>query len=259
MTRVALLQVSSDASEAAADRIERVLSMLGDALPQADFAVLPELWIPGAFDLPLAREVAAPLDSPVITRIREMAATASTWVHAGSYAERLPDGRTFNTAVLIGPDGEIVATYRKRHLFGFADGERTVITAGDGLVVAETPLGATGLATCYDLRFPEMFRDLVDAGAETFLLASGWPTARIGHWRVLAQARAIEDQAWVVACNGVGSHADITLGGHSIVVDPQGAIIAEAGDEETVLYADIEPGRAREWRDAFPVLGDRIG
>ena len=259
MTRVALLQVSSDASEAAADRIERVLSMLGDALPQADFAVLPELWIPGAFDLPLAREVAAPLDSPVITRIREMAATASTWVHAGSYAERLPDGRTFNTAVLIGTDGEIVATYRKRHLFGFADGERTVITAGDGLVVAETPLGATGLATCYDLRFPEMFRDLVDAGAETFLLASGWPTARIGHWRVLAQARAIEDQAWVVACNGVGSHADITLGGHSIVVDPQGTIVAEAGDEETVLYADIEPGRAREWRDAFPVLGDRLG
>ena len=258
MSRVALLQVSSDTSESPADRVERVLGMLGEAVPQADIAVLPELWIPGAFDLPLARDVAAPLDSPVITRIRETAANAGTWVHAGSYAERLPDGRTFNTAVLIGPDGEIVATYRKRHLFGFADGERTLITAGDGLVVAETPLGATGLATCYDLRFPEMFRDLVDAGAETFLLASGWPTPRIGHWRVLAQARAIEDQAWVVACNGVGSHAGITLGGHSIVVDPQGAIVAEAGDEETVLYADVEPGQAREWRKAFPVLDDRL-
>ncbi|MEY3734669.1 MAG: hypothetical protein RL347_2028, partial [Actinomycetota bacterium] len=103
-----------------------------------------------------------------------------------------------------------------------------------------------------------MFRDLVDAGAETFLLASGWPTPRISHWRVLAQARAIEDQAWLVACNGVGSHAGITLGGHSIVVDPQGMIVAEAGEEETVLYADIEPGRAQEWRDAFPVLGDRL-
>jgi predicted amidohydrolase len=258
VTQVALLQVSSDASETVDDRIERVLAMLAEALPQADIAVLPELWIPGAFDLPLAREVAAPLDSPVLQRIREMAANAGTWVHAGTYAERLPDGRTFNTAVLIGPDGEIIATYRKRHLFGFADGERTLITAGDGLVVAETPLGATGLATCYDLRFPEMFRDLVDAGAETFLLASGWPTPRIGHWRVLAQARAIEDQAWVVACNGVGSHADITLGGHSIVVDPQGSIVAEAGDEETVLYADVEPGRARGWREAFPVLGDRL-
>ena len=76
---------------------------------------------------------------------------------------------------------------------------------------------------------------------------------------MLAQARAIEDQAWLVACNGVGSHAGITLGGHSIVVDPQGTIIAEAGDDETILYADIEPSRAREWREAFPVLGDRLG
>ena len=258
MSRVALLQVSSDASESAPDRIERVLGMLEETLPQADIAVLPELWISGAFDLPLAREVAAPLDFPVLERIRAMAKAADTWVHAGSYAERLPDGRTFNTAVLIGPDGEIVASYRKRHLFGFATGERTLITAGDALIVAETPLGHTGIATCYDLRFPEMFRDLVEVGAETFLVASGWPTPRIGHWDVLTRARAIEDQAWMVACNGVGSHADITLGGHSIVIDPQGNVIAEAGDEETVLFADVEPGRAREWREAFPVLDDRL-
>jgi predicted amidohydrolase len=231
--------------------------MLGDALPQADIVVLPELWVSGAFDLPLAREVAAPLDSPVVQSVQALATKAGTWVHAGSYAERLPDGRTFNTAVLIGPDGEIIATYRKRHLFGFADGERTLMSSGDALVVAETPLGATGLATCYDLRFPEMFRNLVDAGAETFLLSSGWPTPRIEHWRVLARARAIEDLAWVVACNGVGSHAGITLGGHSIVVDPQGNIIAEAGDDETVLYADVDVTRAAQWRAEFPVLGDR--
>jgi predicted amidohydrolase len=258
VSRVALLQVSSDASESAADRIERVLGILEETLPQADIAVLPELWISGAFDLPLAREVAAPLDFPVLERIRAMAKVADTWVHAGSYAERLPDGRTFNTAVLIGPDGEIVATYRKRHLFGFATGERTLITAGEALIVAETPLGHTGIATCYDLRFPEMFRDLVEAGAETFLVASGWPTPRIGHWDVLTRARAIEDQAWMVACNGVGSHADITLGGHSIVIDPTGNVVAEAGDDETVLFADVEPGRAREWREAFPVLDDRL-
>jgi predicted amidohydrolase len=257
MSRVALLQVSSDASEGPTDRIERVLGMLGEVLPQADIAVLPELWISGAFDLPLARQVAAPLDNPVISRIQAMAAQTGTWIHAGSYAERLPDGQTFNTAVLIGPGGEIVATYRKRHLFGFETGERTLMSFGDGLVVAETPLGATGLATCYDLRFPEMFRDLIDAGAETFLLASGWPTPRIEHWRVLARARAIEDLAWVVACNGVGNHADITLGGHSIVVDPQGNVVAEAGDEETVLFADVEPEKSAEWRKAFPALGDR--
>ena len=257
MSRVALLQISSDASEAPDTRIERVLGMLGDALPQADIAVLPELWISGAFDLPLAREVAAPLDFPVLQSVQAMAAKARTWVHAGSFAERLPDGRTFNTAVLIGPWGDIVATYRKRHLFGFATGERTVISEGDALVVVETPFGTTGLATCYDLRFPEMFRDLVESGAQTFLLCSGWPTTRIEHWRVLTRARAIEDLAWVVACNGVGSHADITLGGHSIVVDPQGEIVAEAGNDETVLLAEVHPAAADAWRETFPVLGDR--
>ena len=257
MSRVALLQVSSDASETAADRIDRVLGLLEQTLPEVDMAVLPELWISGAFDLSLARDVAAPLDSPVVQRIQSMAAASHTWVHAGSYAERVPDGRTFNTAVLVGPDGGIVVTYRKRHLFGFETGERTLITAGDALVVAETPLGATGIATCYDLRFPEMFRGLLDAGAQTFLVSSGWPTPRIEHWRVLARARAIENLAWMVACNGVGSHADITLGGHSMVVDPQGNVVAEAGAEETVLYADVDISATDTWRKAFPVLGDR--
>ena len=257
MTRVALLQVSSDATEDPAARADRVVRMLAEALPDCDMAVLPELWIPGAFDLALARRVAAPLDSPIIDRIRTLAADSGAWIHAGSYSERTPDGTTYNTAVLIGPAGDIVATYRKRHLFGFETGERTVMSAGDDLVVVQTPLGATGLATCYDLRFPEMFRGLVDRGAETFLLCSGWPVPRIEHWRVLARARAIENLAWLVACNGVGSHADITLGGHSVVVDPKGEVIAEAGDREMVLFADVEPEAAGSWRAAFPALGDR--
>lgn len=257
MSRVALLQVASDAREAPQPRIDRVLGVLADTLPDCDMAVLPELWISGAFDMPVAREVAGPLDVPVIDRIRAMAADASTWIHAGSYAERLPDGRTYNTAVLIGPDGEIVATYRKRHLFGFATGERTLMSEGDAFVVVDTPLGRTGLATCYDLRFPEMFRSLVEAGAQTFLLCSGWPTPRIEHWRVLARARAIENLAWLIACNGVGSHADVTLGGNSIVVDPKGEVVAQAGDTETVTFADVEPRAADEWREAFPALGDR--
>ena len=178
-------------------------------------------------------------------------------MHAGSYAERAADGSTYNTAVLIGPAGDILATYRKRHLFGFETGERTLMSSGDDLVVIDTPLGRTGLATCYDLRFPEMFRGLIDLGAETFLLCSGWPVPRIEHWRLLARARAIENLAWLVACNGVGSHAGITLGGHSVVVDPKGEVVAEAGDTETVLFADVVPSQAGEWRTAFPALGDR--
>ena len=257
MSRVALLQVASDARETPDARIDRVLGMLADALPDADMVVLPELWVPGAFNLTVARDVAAPLSSPVMDRIRSLAAAASTWVHAGSFAEALPDGRIFNTAVLIGPSGDIVATYRKRHLFGFATGERTVISEGDALVVVETPLGATGLATCYDLRFPEMFRQLVDRGAQSFLVASGWPTRRIEHWRILARARAIENQAWMLACNEVGSHAGVVLGGNSMIVDPWGAVVAEGDNSECVVSAEIDPEYVTETRQIFPVLADR--
>ena len=235
-----------------------MLGLLADALPDCDLAVLPELWLSGAFDLAVAREVAAPLDSSLLDRIRTMAADAATWVHAGSFAERAPDGATYNTALLVGPDGSIAATYRKRHLFGFAEGERTLMSAGTELVVVDTPLGPTGLATCYDLRFPEMFRALVDRGAEAFLLCSGWPTPRIEHWRVLARARAIENLAWLVAANGVGSHAGITLGGRSVVVDPRGTVVAEAGDSEEILVATVEPAVVAEWRTAFPALEDRL-
>jgi len=257
VSRVALLQVASNADESVDHRVDRVLGLLVDTLPDCDIAVLPELWMAGAFDLPLIRDIAAPLDFPVLERVRAMAADAGTWVHAGSYAERLADGTTYNTAVLIDPSGAIVSTYRKRHLFGFADGERTVMSAGEGLVVVDTPLGRTGLATCYDLRFPEMFRDLTELGAQTLLLCSGWPTPRIEHWRVLARARAIENLAWLVAANGVGSHAGITLGGHSVVVDPQGAVVVEASDAEEVVFADVDPNRSDTWREAFPALGDR--
>jgi predicted amidohydrolase len=131
------------------------------------------------------------------------------------------------------------------------------MTAGDDLVVLDTPLGRTGLATCYDLRFPEHFRDLVDLGATTFLIASGWPDRRIEHWRVLLQARAIEDQSWVVACNGVGTHAGVTLGGRSAVIDPLGTVLAEAGTDEEVLLADVDIDLATTWRGEFPALDDR--
>ena len=104
------------------------------------------------------------------------------WLHGGSFAELADDGQHFNTAVLFAPDGRLVAAYRKVHLFGFDGGETVLMSGGDELIVAETPLGLTGLATCYDLRFPELFRALVDAGASTFLMASGWPTPRIEHW-----------------------------------------------------------------------------
>jgi predicted amidohydrolase len=188
--------------------------------------------------------------------MRAAAAAAGLWLHAGSFAES-SGGHRYNTSVVIDPSGDVVATYRKQHLFGWEDGEPSVMTAGDTLVVLPTPLGATGLATCYDLRFPELYRRLVESGTETFLMASGWPMPRIEHWTVLARARAIENQAWVVACNTAGTHNGVLMGGRSLVVDPRGTVVAEAGDGEEILYADVDPAAAREWRLAFPALADR--
>jgi predicted amidohydrolase len=259
VTSVALIQLAQDtATEAPAARVDRALELTRQACVDADMVVLPELWLAGAFDIHACRELGQPLDGPLVEAFQSVANTAHTWVHMGSFPERTADGATYNTSVLIDPDGSIAATYRKIHLFGFDGGEPSVMSAGQDLVVIDTPLGRTGLATCYDLRFPEQFRALVDAGADAFLIASGWPTKRIEHWRVLLRARAIENLAWVVACNGVGTQAGTELGGHSAVIDPLGEIIAEGGRTEEVVVASIEPERATQWRTTFPALEDRV-
>jgi predicted amidohydrolase len=256
MTRVALVQIDVDDREAPADRVERVAELV-QTLDDVDLVVLPELWHVGAFDLDAARTYAEPIDGPSVRRMREAARIAGVWLHAGSFSE-LEHGRRHNTSVVLDPSGEIVATYRKIHLFGWEDGEPSVMTAGESPVLLPTPLGPTGLATCYDLRFPELFRRLTDSGAESFLIASGWPMARIAHWSVLTRARAIEDQAWVIACNLAGTHAGVTMGGASVVVDPTGVVVAEAGVGEEVLVAEVDPHAARDWRRSFPALTDRV-
>ncbi|MDD2858840.1 MAG: hypothetical protein PHU75_09220, partial [Candidatus Nanopelagicales bacterium] len=122
------------------------------------------------------------------------------------------------------------------------------------------PLGTSGLATCYDLRFPELFRLLTDEGAEAMVVPSGWPTARIEHWDVLLRARAIENQAWVLGCNAIGMQgpegSQVELGGHSQVVSPSGEVIAKAGAQELVLTAQVDASAASAVRAAFPVLRD---
>lgn len=202
------------------------------------------------------------MSGPLVTGLADLARELGVWIHGGSLAELTDESVRHNTCVLFDPEGELVATYRKIHLFGFAEGERTVMSGGDELVVVDTPLGTTGLATCYDLRFPELFRALTDVGATAFLVSSGWPLSRIEHWDVLTRARAIEDQAWVIACNEVGTQGaeKVVLGGHSVVIDPRGVVIAQAGESEEILYAEIDADEAGRWRAAFPALADiRIG
>lgn len=254
--RVSLMQIECADTESPADRVARVQAEVADACATADLVVLPELWHVGAFAIDAAREHQEPMDGPLVTGLREIAADTGVWLYAGSFAES-HGGKSYNTAVLIAPDGRVHAAYRKIHLFGFSGGETSLMTSGSDLMVVETPLGPTGLATCYDLRFPEMFRQLVERGAQAFLMASGWPTRRIQHWSILARARAIENQAWMIACNEVGSHAGVTLGGHSVIVDPWGEVIAEGDESACVVTGEIDPAYVEETRRVFPVLADR--
>ena len=258
--RVALIQLDCSTDEPVVHRVTRTLSLVDSVARDVDMVVLPELWHVGAFDVDAAREHAQPIDGPLVEALSGLAREHGVWLHGGSFAELAEDGQHFNTSVLFSPDGELAAAYRKVHLFGFDGGETVLMSGGDELFVVETPLGPTGLATCYDLRFPELFRALVDGGATAFLIASGWPTPRIGHWDVLTQARAIENQAWLLACNEVGQQPGIRLGGHSVVVSPTGEVVAQAGEEPEVLVVEVDPDAATRWRAQFPVLEDiRIG
>jgi predicted amidohydrolase len=253
---VALIQLDCSTSEPVHERVTRALAIVDRTAPDVDLLILPELWHVGAFDVDAARQHAQPIDGPLVTAMGALAKEHQVWLHGGSFCEVADDGQHYNTSVIFSPDGALLASYRKIHLFGFDGGETVLMSGGDELVVVDTPLGPTGLATCYDMRFPEMFRALTEGGATAVLLTSGWPTPRIEHWDVLTRARAIENQTWFIACNEVGVQGDITLGGHSVVVDPKGAVVAQAGSDAEVLIVEVDPDAAPAWREQFPVLFD---
>jgi predicted amidohydrolase len=254
--RVHAIQLDSSLAEDPAARFDRTLALVR-AQHGADLVVLPELWVQGGFAFETFAATAEALDGPMATALAAAARDLGGWLHAGSLVERDADGRLYNTSLLIRPDGTLAASYRKLHLFGFAGGETTVLTAGDRVVTADLDGTTVALATCYDLRFPELFRAFVDRGAELFLLPAAWPTKRVAHWTLLAQARAVEDQAFVVALNGCGDQGGVTLGGRSLVVDPWGALLAEAGSGPEVLVVDLDLAQVAKTRADFPVLADR--
>ncbi|MCX8527228.1 MAG: hypothetical protein ORN20_03710, partial [Candidatus Nanopelagicales bacterium] len=159
--RVGLVQLDCSSRESVSARIARTLALVDAQAAVCDLMVLPELWHVGAFDIEAARQNAQALDGPLVEALAARAVEHKIWLHGGSIAERAADGNFYNTSLMFAPDGELVATYRKIHLFGFDGGETTLMSGGDELVVVDTPLGPTGLATCYDLRFPELFRALV--------------------------------------------------------------------------------------------------
>ncbi|MEU0407858.1 carbon-nitrogen family hydrolase [Streptomyces griseorubiginosus] len=255
--RASLIQIAVDEDESVDSRRGRVASLVRDQAG-ADLVVLPELWSTGAFAFEEFGREAEPLRGPTYEAMAKAASDAGVWLHAGSIPEQAPDGTLYNTSLFFSPSGELAASYRKIHRFGFDKGEAVLMGRGEDLVTVRLPGTTVGVATCYDLRFPELFRGLVDAGAETLVIPAGWPERRRAHWTLLAQARAVENQAFVLACGTAGTHAGVPQAGHSIVVDPWGEVLAEAGAGEEVLTVEFDPGKVAATREQFPALKDRV-
>jgi len=207
-------------------------------------------------------ENSEPIPGPSTDAMASLARECSIYVCMGSFLERSNSSRPYNTSCLFDPNGTLIASYRKIHLFDVelpnmvSVRESELRSPGTDVVTAATPLGTLGLSICYDLRFPELYRRLSRAGAEILLVPSAFtfPTGA-AHWEVLCRARAIENQCYVIAADQTGrsphGHADW---GDSLIVDPWGRVIGRAGDGEGVVLAEIDLEYLARVRRELPAL-----
>jgi deaminated glutathione amidase len=259
--RVAAVQLEStsdkDRNRATAERL------ISEAVEGgARLVALPELFgfLGRGRDL---REVAEPLRGPTCTWAADLAGRHDIWLLAGSFVERDGDD-LYNTSCLLAPTGELVASYRKIHLFdvdvpGAGAHESDLYTAGLDLATANVDGVGLGLSVCYDLRFPELYRILTINGASMLAVPSAF-TAETGrhHWELLVRARAVENQAYVIAADQCGTSADgVARHGHSLIVDPWGTVLADAGEGEGLAIADVDPEEVTRVRAVLPSLANR--
>jgi predicted amidohydrolase len=263
--RVALCQTNCGEDVAANEA--QVFGLLQEAAAGgADLAALPEVW-PRQGSAPQMREAAEPLDGPRVNRLAEVARAHRMWVHGGSVLE-LDGDRVFNTSVLFDRSGELVATYRKIHLFdadppgAVPSRESFLFTPGEEVVTAETEFGRVGMSICYDVRFPELYRNLAVQGSTiVFVPAAFRYETGVDHWEVLLRARAIEDQAFVVAAAQWGSWGPAGKErrnfGNSLVADPWGRLLTVAPDGVGVSFAELDLVETSRVREILPSLRHR--
>jgi omega-amidase len=250
---LAQMAVSSNARR----NVDTMQSMAQEAARRgSQIVIFPELWSSGYGDN--LSETASSLSTGVFAQISTIAKQLKICI-TGSMPEKRGDGIN-NSMPFIAPNGQVLGVYRKIHLFGLM-GEDRRFREGQSPLNLDLPWGKTGLAICYDLRFPELFRRYGVEGSKIIMIPSAWPLKRIGHWRTLMQARAIENQLYMVGCNTVGDsvtgEGPTTFGGHSMIVDPWGETILEAGTMPGLYTVQIDLDVVDEVRSAIPVFKDR--
>jgi predicted amidohydrolase len=260
--RAAVVQLNSnnekDRNLVTAERLVRAAAADG-----AELVALPEKWnlLAGGAELVAGAE---PLDGPSLSAARSWASELGIHLLAGSVSEQGPEAKAFNTSVLIGPGGGDLAIYRKIHMFdvdveGVAYRESDHEQAGAEIVTAALAGATLGLSVCYDLRFPELYRILAVRGARLLAIPSAFTKATgRDHWEVLLRARAIENQAFVLAPNQVGQAPPrFSSNGRSMIVDPWGVVLATAPDEECFVAAELDFAAQDRVRESLPSLANR--
>lgn len=253
--KVASIQMSvveGDKSATLEKALVNILSCRG-----ADLVILPEIWNVGfmSFDRYIAESENR--NGPTMRMLIQAATEIGAYLHTGSFVEN-DNNKYYNSSYLISPKGELLANYRKIHLFGYDSLETKILTPGKSVVAVDTLLGKIGMATCYDLRFPELFRNMIDRGAEIILVCSAWPYPRLEAWQILNRARALENQCFLISANSVELNQGARFVGHSMVVDPWGTVLASGGDKEVILKAELDIDEVYTARRDFPVLANRV-
>lgn len=282
--RVHLIQFDIAWEQPARNR-ERVMRLLRDAesagrITPGDLIILPEMFDTG---FSFNTDVTADRDGASVAFLRDTAGRLGAYVVGGITALDTPPASVSasgsgsnklakNRAIIAGPDGRLLGTYDKRRLFSFGvPSEAMALTPGAAPALFEWRSGEKGSdhsaksdlkvspLICYDLRFPELFHDALQLGAQAFIVIANWPVARAYHWRTLLIARAIENQAFIFAVNRTGSDPTLAYPGWSMAIDPKGEILAEGDDRERIVSAEIDISALHTWRRVFPAWRDRGG
>jgi len=255
--------VQLDTGAVKQDNLSRIEALIAQAARQSALLIsLPEtmnIIAPGQ-----GAESSEPIPGPTTDFLSAVAKRYGLWIHGGSMWERSLNGKPFNTTALIGPDGKVLSTYRKLHLFDvqLGDGpgirESNQTAAGNEIVTVPTPIGHFGLSICYDLRFPELYRLMALAGAQIlFVPANFTSTTGKAHWEVLLRARAIENSCYIIAAAQCGDKPGYRAYANSMIVDPWGEVLAQLPQGEGVITAEIDLAKAARARAQIPALQNR--
>ncbi|KLK89323.1 nitrilase [Methanoculleus sediminis] len=253
MTKITLAQVAGGRGSPA-ERLEAAGRMAGEAAAAgASLICFPEQFVTG-WSPKVPPGSGESLDGPLAAAFARIARENGIAV-TGSIVEAGPENRPKNTAVVLDEDGELLAGYAKVHLFS-PEGEDRYYTAGDRITTFSVDGTKFGIAVCYDLRFPELFRIYALAGVECMLVPAAWPCSRLSHWETLLPARALENRYYVAGVNTAGRPGAPCCGG-SLAADPDGTVIGRCGAGEEAISIEVDPAAVHEAQSALPSLSDR--